>query len=304
MPGTLLTDTEIIACLSSGELLIEYEGDRAGSRPFDAERCIQPSSIDLSVGRIYLPPLQPLTDQSAEPNGETGFILPPGHTVLVETEEKLTLSRTISAFGFPPSRLAKNSILMTNPGHVDPGYSGSLKFTLINMGRKEFSIQKSKTIVSLLIFRFDAPVDKGFFDRNPGFDAAGPLTPLLNILSPDFANFTERMRDASEKAVEKRIADLTQVTFDAKQEYDKAAAQADRRRFYIPFFAALAASVLTFTGTYMTKPQSYAVQADVLALKDRLARIEGGQDVDALRMDIERLRNDVEMLRSSIGARP
>jgi deoxycytidine triphosphate deaminase len=308
MPGVLLTDAEIMKAIALSELVLEQANDGGGTSPFHAERCVQPSSIDLSIGRVFLPPPSEIPEPMAEPHGETGFILQPGHTVLVETEQKITLSTTIAAFGFPPSRLAKNSILMTNPGHVDPGFSGFLKFTLINMGRNPFSICKGSTVVSLLVFRFDAPVKKAFFAANPKFKEGDIVAPLLNMLAPDFARFTDRMRDAAEKAVEKQLENIRKETADAKQSYTSAAAAADNRKFVIPVVAALIAAVVAAIGNYIStsSQQRFAPAIDLITVRERVARIESAGDIDQLRENVEKIGAEMKRIETSCrtGPRP
>jgi deoxycytidine triphosphate deaminase len=303
MPGVLLTDAEIIKAIALSELVLEQANDAGGTSPFNAERCIQPSSIDLSTGKIFLPPPSEIPEPVPEPHGETGFILQPGHTVLVQTEQKITLSTTIAAFGFPPSRLAKNSILMTNPGHVDPGFSGFLKFTLINMGRNPFSICKGSTIVSLLVFRFDAPVEKAFFAANPNFKEGDVVAPLLNMLAPDFARFTDRMRDAAEKAVERQLESIRKETADAKQSYTSATAAADTRKFTIPLVAAVIAAVVAAIGNYMSvsSQQRFAPASDLVTIRERVARIESAGDVNQLRENVEKMGAEMKRIETSCG---
>jgi dCTP deaminase len=86
---------------------------------------IQPASIDLSIGTIYRP-LESLSD-AEKGEYETGLSisLGQGETAVIETRETINLPATVAAIGFPPSSVSMQGLLMTNPGHVDPGYSGN-----------------------------------------------------------------------------------------------------------------------------------------------------------------------------------
>jgi deoxycytidine triphosphate deaminase len=57
---------------------------------------------------------------------------------------------------------------MTNPGHVDPGYSGLMRFTVINMGRENFDLLRGFTIVTLLFFEMSSPAKRDYGVRNAG----------------------------------------------------------------------------------------------------------------------------------------
>ena len=86
---------------------------------------------------------------------EKEFVLHSGRTAVVTTMEEFALPNDIAAFGFPPSRVSFQGILMTNPGHVDPGYKGPLHFTVINMGSKDYVFRRRDPIVTILLFRLD-----------------------------------------------------------------------------------------------------------------------------------------------------
>src|SRR5580658_9219122 len=108
---------------------------------FDKDSPVQPSSIDLHIGSILLPGTKLGMDGSEERPLSTRS-LGPGETAIITTLETLNLPSNVAAIGFPPSSVSKQGLLMTNPGHVDPGYVGPMHFTVINMGREEFSLRK------------------------------------------------------------------------------------------------------------------------------------------------------------------
>src|ERR1700687_808821 len=118
---------------------------------FDKNSPVQPSSIDLHIGSIFIPGTQ-LGDDGCEAKPLHRHTLGPGQTALVTTLEILDLPNNIAAIGFPPSRISAQGLLMTNPGHIDPGYKGPMHFTVINMGRQEFSLRRSGMIVTVLFF--------------------------------------------------------------------------------------------------------------------------------------------------------
>ena len=147
----ILTDRELRGLIEKTEngLLTGYDV------PFDwdsKDSLVQPSSIDLHVGAIFRPGVKPGKPGSAG-NPRSSISLKTGETAIVETKESINLPADYAALGFPPSSVSSQGLLMTNPGHVDPGYKGTLTFTVINMGREVFKLRPAVPIVTL--FRFE-----------------------------------------------------------------------------------------------------------------------------------------------------
>jgi dCTP deaminase len=113
---------------------------------------VQPCSIDLHIGDIFQPGIKSGKAGSAgTPKSE--LVLRTGQTAIVATQESIHLPGDYAGFGFPPSHISSRALLMTNPGHIDPGYSGKLQFTVINMGREDYVLRRKDLIVTLLIFK-------------------------------------------------------------------------------------------------------------------------------------------------------
>jgi deoxycytidine triphosphate deaminase len=169
--------------------------DRSGDL-YSANSPIQPASIDLSIGDIFLP---------EKNEGEKGSIESPfhsyrldsGHTAIVQTREELDLPDNLAAIGFPPSRVSSRGLLMTNPGHVDPGYKGRMKFTVINMGRESYLLNAGEMIVTLLFFRLNPPAAKSFSKRIPNFHGHVGQEELSKL----GADFLDVERRAENKAI-------------------------------------------------------------------------------------------------------
>jgi dCTP deaminase len=154
---------------------------------------IQPASLDLTIGRILLPVEADGDDKLHE---EPSLSLAQGETVVVETHEYLSLPRTVAAIGFPPATISRDGLLMTNPGHVDPGFAGRLKFTVINLGKKPIELASGKPICTLLFFSIPEP-DYSYDQLDK---TEKPTTPsdvaLLSRLSKDFLNFNDRVKES------------------------------------------------------------------------------------------------------------
>ncbi|MDQ3740929.1 MAG: hypothetical protein M3320_02655 [Actinomycetota bacterium] len=224
-----------------------FDGLDLDREPFSKGSFIQPASVDLTIGAVYVP------GAAAETLGSTDkplekLSLAQGETAVVETRETCALPPEIGAIGFPPSSVSAQGLLMTNPGHVDPGYQGSLSFTVINMGKKPFPLAKGDRIVTLLLFRLEEAVRRPY---GPG----GAIKPeLLEGLSKEFLDVSEKARAAA----------------------DRAEAKTRRRELWAPLIGGLLVAVLTLGGTFLTVIESKddeikALQNEVATLKKEVA---------------------------------
>lgn len=162
---------------------------------------IQPCSVDLHIGSIQLPaavkggPIVKVEHQGEE------LVLGTGETAVVTTTESLYMPNTIAGVGFPPSHVSIKGLLMTNPGHVDPGYEGPMHFTVINMAREPYTLRIGDTICTLLLFRLAEKVEADWKARVPAENRNRAVD--VNRLAKDFVNVTGRARSIAKEAVSK-----------------------------------------------------------------------------------------------------
>lgn len=169
----------------------------------DKHSLVQPCSIDLHIGAIFQPGIKPGKAGSAG-NAKSELVLRTGQTAIVATQESIHLPADHAGFGFPPSHVSSRALLMTNPGHVDPGYNGPLQFTVINMGREDYVLRSKDLIVTLLIFKLATKVDADYAVRNPitGADKPGTITQShIDLLSPDFVDVQKRATGIARKTL-------------------------------------------------------------------------------------------------------
>jgi dCTP deaminase len=191
----------------------------------DKDSLVQPCSLDLHIGEIFQPGIKPGKAGSAG-NPKSELVLRTGQTAIVATKESIHLPADYAGLGFPPSHVSEKGLLMTNPGHVDPGYKGKLKFTVINMGRGDFVLRSKDPIVTMLIFKLDTKVVADYRKRRASPPPTSPparksvwrqLGDLLGIrtdpptstiaqakidlLSPDFIDVEKRAKRIAKKAV-------------------------------------------------------------------------------------------------------
>lgn len=194
------------------QLLDDHPGtvDPSPSIEPDVGGLMQAASIDLTIGMIYVPE----TDAD-KPGGvcnprTDAYDLEAGGTVIVRTAQRINLPSTIAAIGFPPARVSRNGILMTNPGHIDPGYEGFLTFTLINMGRKDRELKVGSPIATLLFFALNTEPAADWKARG-NVPTDSPVKQItLDKLTRDFLNVENRARAIAEDA-EKRVRRTAQI---------------------------------------------------------------------------------------------
>jgi deoxycytidine triphosphate deaminase len=155
---------------------------------------IQPASIDLHVGYIYVPGVR-AGSLGGEGRGAMSHTLRPGHSVVVSTYERINLPASLGGIAFPPSKLSSSGILVANLGHIDPGFAGHLRFTIINMGGSDFPLERGTVAVgTLLLFRLDSRSRAPWLERHRGTVLKGePDSAEINALAKDFANIESRI---------------------------------------------------------------------------------------------------------------
>jgi len=164
----------------------------------DNKSLVQPCSLDLHIGAIYQPGVK-AGKQGSAANPKYELVLKTGQTAIVGTEESIHLPSDYAAFGFPPSsNVSERALLMTNPGHIDPGFEGKLHFTVINMGRDDFVLRKTDQIVTLLVFKLDTAVAADYARRHAKLPGEAPVDPIKRLqsnidrLAPDFVDVQRR----------------------------------------------------------------------------------------------------------------
>ena len=195
----VLNDAEILKLLAKD---LVPGGVKLPSDPYVKDSQVQPASFDLTVGRVFTPCTED-QNKPGEPVGETQYILKPGRTAIVLTREELKMPSNLVAIGFPPSKdMSAQGILMTNPGQVDPGYEGPLRFTVINMGSKDFVLREGDRIVSLILMQLQSPAHRDWISRHGGHKGGPVIWENLNRVSGDFVNVESRALEIARKTVQ------------------------------------------------------------------------------------------------------
>ena len=266
---TMLVDHQIAALQAKDQpLATEVPADdyqTAGSK-------IQAASLDLTIGDIYIPGTD--NDKLGGANTPLGEItLEQGHTAVIRTKEVLHLGSDLAGIAFPPASVSLKGLLMTNPGHIDPGYHGSLHLTVINMSHVPFSLKKGDRIVRVLFIPLEINQPAAPFDaRHPRPELPNPISSeLLGRLSVDFVDVKRRAQKIAEDALNK----------------------AQIRATIIPVVVAS----IGLIGMYLTAVQS--VQGDVQEVSERVAVSEKKFSQQALDERLKTLEDTVKKLGSA-----
>jgi len=197
---SLLRDRDLIANLT-GKLEARYfEGVELPTDQYSKDSPVQASAIDLHIGQIFIPGTKK-DDEGGEKKPKSSHWLQTGETAVVTTKEVLHFPPDLAGLGFPPSRVSFKGLLMTNPGHVDPGYQGVMRFTVINMAKEAYHLGAGDRIVRLLLFKMEYGAEADWHKRNPG-GSHPPTQAEINLLSKDFVNVERRAkRIAKEQGV-------------------------------------------------------------------------------------------------------
>lgn len=185
---SVLSDKDIVERLVDRQLVPGLETPANGDW-YSKESPVQPASLDLHVGDIFLPEAKP-GERGSESLPLKQHVLAAGETILIRTKEELRMPDDLAAIGFPPAGLSVSGILMTNPGHVDPGYKGPMHVTVINMGTELHPFAAGERIFTVCFFQLSSPAKQGYVSRG---EAGGFHTQdNLGKLSRDFADMERR----------------------------------------------------------------------------------------------------------------
>lgn len=224
--------------------------------PFSKNSPIQAASIDLTIGEIY----SPTPESDGRYRSKPFYILKPGHTVHVLTRETVKMPPKLAGWGFPPTSLSRVAILMTNPGHVDPGFEGQLGFTLINMGKTEFHLAEGIPVCTLMICEIDKPTAD--YKTRYGKPSKRDIEKIMGLLSSDFMSFEAVAANAANKEIRK----------------------SELRKSFWPTVVTAAVALLVFGGGQYFQSRDFVSESQLTELATKVDNIEKNQDqIDLLK---------------------
>jgi len=187
----VLSDRTIREEISRGRLVIDPLGDG----------CIQPSSIDLHLARLfrvfrvgilprpYLDVAQPMEGftELVEVAKDEPFIIQPGEFVLAATLETITLPDDIVARVDGKSSLGRLGLLIhATAGFVDPGWTGRLTLELSNVAKMPIAVRPDMRICQISFLRLSTPAERLYGSPELGSKYQGQTEPTASRAYQDF----------------------------------------------------------------------------------------------------------------------
>jgi dCTP deaminase len=176
----ILSDRTIRAELDAGRIVID---------PLD-EQCIQPSSVDLRLDRlfrVFLNHTMPVIDVREDLEDLTrlveigegeAFILHPGEFVLGSTYERVTLPDDLVGRIEGKSSLGRLGLLIhSTAGFIDAGFSGYLTLELSNVANLPITLYPGMKIGQVSFLRMTTPADVPYGSARVGSKYQGQRGP-------------------------------------------------------------------------------------------------------------------------------
>jgi deoxycytidine triphosphate deaminase len=110
----------------------------------------QPSSYDLRIGTIFRQGIIYSNDFQPE-NFTNNIDIKPSEIVSMLTLEKVTIPNNCIGTVFAVNKHSSTGLLILNPGHIDPGYSGHISICAINLSNEVKTLSIGDPIFSLII---------------------------------------------------------------------------------------------------------------------------------------------------------
>jgi dCTP deaminase len=186
--------------LSDRTIREQLAAGRIGIDPLD-DSCIQPSSVDLRLDRLFRvflnhtmsvidvrKDLSELTQEVEIPDGDA-FILHPGEFVLGSTSEKISLPDDVVARIEGKSSLGRLGLLIhSTAGFIDAGFSGHITLELSNVANLPITLYPGMKIGQVSFLQMTTPADVPYGSSKVGSKYQGQRGPTA---SRYWENFTD-----------------------------------------------------------------------------------------------------------------
>jgi deoxycytidine triphosphate deaminase len=171
---SILTNVEIRTLVNQSNLITGAD-----------EASFQPCSYDMRIGAIFRD--GQVIDETHDRRNEQ-IRLDPGEVITMTTLEELNLPADIAGTAHAINAQSSEGLLVLNPGHIDPGYKGTLTVMAVNMRRVPYVISRKDKIFTVVLQRLPKAADPPYANK-PGARA-------------------DRERDLNKKVVEKAVNSL------------------------------------------------------------------------------------------------
>lgn len=229
---SLLTDIEIKEAIERGEISIEN---------FDKEKCLQPASYDMRVGKraILSRPvsLEEFKTKVAEEGAkevdlekEGSVTIPAGAFCLITTFEKITLSRHHAGHIGIRSYYTRKGLSLLSGLQIDPGFSGVLVLGFCNLSPRSFTIEYQDPVCTIEIHRLSKDVEKPY----PASRFAEQKEGRIPLPDKDYLRTIETMS----------ISDMTKAILMLSQNVSELGTDIRNLKFWIPIVTGIIMAIL------------------------------------------------------------
>jgi len=182
---------------------VETEGRRLKNliEPFDAQK-IQQGAYELALSREVITTPTPRGDR-LDGVGKT-LKIPPGQFALLYTQEKVTIPPNVIAFISIKGKVKLDGLVNISGFHVDPGFSGRLKFSVYNAGNRPIFLEYEKETFLIWFSDLDEATVRPY-DKNHQHAKQDRITPedrqRMSDPSHSPAALDERLKKVEQKFV-------------------------------------------------------------------------------------------------------
>ena len=192
--------------LSDRTIREQLAAGRIGIDPLD-ESCIQPSSVDLRLDRLFRvflnhtmsvidvrKDLSDLTQEVEIAEGDA-FILHPGEFVLGSTSERISVPDDIVARIEGKSSLGRLGLLIhSTAGFIDAGFSGHITLELSTVANLPITLYPGMKIGQVSFLQMTTPADVPYGSAKVGSKYQGQRGPTPSRYWENFEPDADRLR--------------------------------------------------------------------------------------------------------------
>ncbi|MDL2246460.1 dCTP deaminase [Methanobrevibacter sp. OttesenSCG-928-K11] len=188
----ILSDKDIKKYLDDKKIIID---------PLEDEKQIQPSSVDLRIGKefkvfkvIRKPYIDPLDEEDVASYMESStvedgkaFIIHPNEFALATTEEYIKVPDDLVARVEGRSSMGRLGVTMhVTAGYIDPGFEGKITLEISNIGAMPVALYPGQRVCQVVFETMTSPSEKpyGHPDRNSKY--MGQKRPESSRIKQDY----------------------------------------------------------------------------------------------------------------------
>lgn len=128
------------------------------------------SAYELSLGpTAYITSTKPQTRTNLDKDEQ--LIIPPGQFALLITEEFVSIPNDLIAFISIKFSLKYDGLVNVSGFHVDPGFTGRLKFSVYNAGPRDIVVSRGKPLFLIWFSKLDQKTSEPYHGSHQDQDA-------------------------------------------------------------------------------------------------------------------------------------